>query len=122
MNDKTFPIRGAVAAALLALASLGAAAQATSAPGTNTPRIDQRQANQERRIDQGVASGALTRREAHRLQRQQNAIDGAENRAKADGSVSAAERKRLAHAQRHASRAIARQKHDAQQRPDAAKP
>ena len=26
----------------------------------NTPRVDQRQANQEQRIDQGVASGSLT--------------------------------------------------------------
>ena len=112
----------AAIAALLALGSVGARAQAASAPGTHTPRIDQRQANQERRIDQGIASGELTRREARRVERQQNAIDKAENKAKADGSVSAQERRRLAKAQNHASRSIARQKHDAQERPAAAKP
>ena len=32
-----------------------------------TPVIDQRQANQDRRIDQGVASGQLNEREANRL-------------------------------------------------------
>jgi hypothetical protein len=106
-----------VTAAVLALSALGAAAQtAASAPGTRTPRIDQRQAQQEKRIDQGIASGELTRREAHRLERQQGAINRAEDKAKADGSVSAAERKRLAAAQRHASKRIYRQKHDAQDR------
>ena len=33
-----------------------------------TPGIDQRQANQEQRIDQGIASGQLTQREAGRLE------------------------------------------------------
>ena len=102
-----------ITAALLSLACVAASAQ-TAAPGTNTPRIDQRQANQERRIDQGVASGALTPREAHRLEHQQSVIDKAENKAKADGSVSAQERKRLAHMQNHASRDIRHQKHDRQ--------
>ena len=31
------------------------------------PVIDQRQANQEKRIDQGIASGQLNEREANRL-------------------------------------------------------
>ena len=34
-----------------------------TAAGTDTPRIDQRQANQEQRIDNGIASGELTKRE-----------------------------------------------------------
>lgn len=102
-----------IAAALLSLAGVAASAQ-TAAPGTHTPRIDQRQANQEQRIDQGVASGALTAREARRLEHQQATINKAENRAKADGNVSAQERKRLTHAQNHASRSIYRQKHDRQ--------
>ncbi len=51
-----------IAAALLSLAGVPVSAQtAASAPGTHTPRIDQRQANQEQRIDKGVASGALPR-------------------------------------------------------------
>jgi hypothetical protein len=82
-----------------------------------TPRVDARQANQEQRIDQGIASGQLTGREAKRLGKEQNAIDRAENHAKADGTVTAAERRRLHKMQKHASRDIHRQKHDAQVKP-----
>jgi opacity protein-like surface antigen len=80
----------------------------------DTPGIDQRQANQERRIDQGIASGQLTQREATRLDRQQDRIDRMENKAKADGVVTARERARLHAAQDRASRNIAREKHDRQ--------
>ena len=79
-----------------------------------TPVIDQRQANQETRIDQGIASGQLNEREANRLGRQQNRIDRMENRAKADGVVTDKERGRIGAAQNRASRHIAREKHDAQ--------
>jgi hypothetical protein len=104
-----------IAAAVLTLAGVAVSAQtAASAPGANTPRIDQRQANQEKRIDQGIASGQLNKRETRRLERQQTVINKAEDKAKADGSVSASERKHLTKMQNHASRNIARQKHDAQ--------
>lgn len=82
----------------------------------NTPRIDQRQANQERRIDQGIASGELTKREAARLDRGQDRVDALENAAKADGVVTRRERRRIHHAQNVESRRIYRQKHDAQHR------
>jgi hypothetical protein len=104
-----------IAAAVLTLAGAAASAQAT-APGAKTPRIDQRQANQEQRIDQGIASGELTRREARRLERQQTVINKAEDKAKADGSVTGKERRILTRAQNHASGSIARQKHDRQDR------
>jgi hypothetical protein len=52
-----------------------------------TPGIDQRQVNQEQRIDQGIASGELTRPEAGRLEKQQQHIDMMENKAKSDGVV-----------------------------------
>lgn len=80
----------------------------------NTPGIDQRQMNQERRIDQGVASGSLTQREANRLERGQMHVDSMENRAKADGVVTARERARIQQAQNVESGRIYRQKHDAQ--------
>jgi len=80
----------------------------------NTPGVDQRQANQERRIDQGVASGSLTQREANRLERGQNRVDNMENRAKADGVVTRQERARIHHAQDVQSNRIAQQKHDRQ--------
>lgn len=79
-----------------------------------TPRVDQRQLNQERRIDQGVASGSLTAREANRLERGQQRIDNMEARAKADGVVTRQERARLHQAQDVESRRIAAQKHDRQ--------
>lgn len=79
-----------------------------------TPRIDQRQANQEKRIDQGIASGQLNEKEAARLNKQQGHIDNMENKAKVDGTVTKKERVKIRHAQDHASRHIAREKHDAQ--------
>jgi peptidoglycan hydrolase CwlO-like protein len=84
------------------------------AEGTETPRIDQRQANQERRIDQGIANGQLNEKEVARLNHQQDRIDNTENKAKADGTVTKKERARIAHAQDRASRHIAREKHDRQ--------
>jgi hypothetical protein len=80
-----------------------------------TPGIDQRQGNQEKRIDQGIASGQLTQREANRLNNQQGHINKMEDQAKADGVVTKKERKKMAKSQDRASRRIARQKHDAQQ-------
>jgi uncharacterized membrane protein YebE (DUF533 family) len=100
----------------LALATFAAAGFATSASAQSTPRIDQRQANQERRIDQGVANGSLTRPEANRLERGQNHVNRMEGRALADGTVTNRERARIEHAQDVQSKRIYRQKHDAQVR------
>jgi len=97
-------------AAFAAVVALPVFAQA------NTPGIDQRQANQERRIDQGIASGQLTPREAARLERGQDRVDAMENRAKSDGVVTARERARIHKAQDVESRRIYRQKHDRQKR------
>lgn len=80
----------------------------------NTPRVDQRQVNQEQRIDQGVASGSLTQREANRMERGQQHVDNMENRAKSDGVVTRQERARLHQAQDVQSKRIYRQKHDRQ--------
>jgi len=80
---------------------------------SETPGIDQRQANQEQRIDQGIASGQLTQREAGRLEQQQH-IDTMENKAKSDGVVTKKERTRIHAAQDKASKKIYRQKHDRQ--------
>jgi hypothetical protein len=110
------PIKTTLLAALLTAVSFAASAQTAPNPAA-TPGIDQRQANQEKRIDQGVASGALTPKEAQRMENQQAAVDRVENKAKADGVVTAQERKRLHKAQNHTSRHIHRQKHDAQTAP-----
>lgn len=69
----------------------------------NTPGIDQRQANQEQRIDQGIAGGQLNEREARRLNAQQEHINRMEDRAKSDGVMTRRERTKLNHAQDRAS-------------------
>ena len=101
--------------ALLTLAGAGAFAQtpAASAPGTNTPRVDKREARQQARIAQGAASGSLTAHETQRLEKEQGRIDNAEAKAKSDGTVTAKERRRLNAMQDGASRDIHRKKHNA---------
>ena len=88
----------------------------TPAPAgtTATPVVDARAANQEERIEQGVASGTLTPRETRKLEREQKHIAKAEAHAKADGAVTPAERKKLHNMQDKASKDISQQKHDAQ--------
>lgn len=94
--------------AVLATFALPALAQ------TNTPNIDQRQANQQQRIDQGVKSGQLTGKEAARLEKGQEHVQKVEDKAKADGVVTKKERARIQHAENVQSRHIAREKHDRQ--------
>ena len=81
---------------------------------TSTPRIDQRQQNQEQRIDKGVQSGQLNQKEAARLEKGQARVERMENKAVADGKVTAKERRKIERAQDKQSRKIAREKHDKQ--------
>ena len=96
---------------VLAVAGLAlpAAAQTQS-----TPRVDQRQANQERRIEAGEKSGALNQKEAARLEKGQARIQKMEDKAVADGKVTKKEKRRLEQAQDRQSRKIYREKHDKQ--------
>ena len=114
LNLKTFAFGTA-----WAIASLGALAQATTAPVT--PRVDARKANQQKRIDAGVASGQLTSRETNRLDKQQARIAATEANDKADGKVTAKERRQLNRMQNRASANIHEQKHDVQTAPVAPK-
>jgi hypothetical protein len=103
--------------AAFALTICGTAfAQAPAAPKDPlaTPKIDQRQASQEKRIDQGIASGALTAKEARKLDKRETKIESDKLAAKADGKVTRAERRKLTREQDRASAAIKRQKHDRQ--------
>jgi hypothetical protein len=79
-----------------------------------TPVIDQRQTNQEQRIDQGITSGQLNEREANPLHMQQEQVRKMENRAKSDAVMTEKEGARIAAAQDRAARHIAREKHDRQ--------
>jgi hypothetical protein len=99
--------------AILAIVALPALA---FAQGSVTPNIDKRQAEQQKRIDQGVQSGQLTGREAARLEKGQAKVQRMEDKSKADGVVTAQERKRLAHEQDKQGKHIAREKHDRQRK------
>jgi hypothetical protein len=109
LNLKTI----AFGTALVAV-SLGAFAQATTTTTPVTPRVDAREANQQKRIDAGVASGQLTARETNRLDKQQSRIASTEAADKADGKVTAKEHRQLNRMQNRASANIHKQKHDAQ--------
>ena len=82
-----------------------------------TPVADHRQKNQRHRIQSGVASGELTRRETASARCNQRRIKKSERWAKADGVVTPIERARLDHKQDRASRQLHRDKHDGQDRP-----
>ena len=97
------------AAFILACVALSALAQTSS-----TPRIDKRQANQDRRIEQGEKSGQLNAKEAARLEKGQARVQKMEDKAAADGKVTKKERARIERAQDRQSKAIYRQKHDKQ--------
>jgi hypothetical protein len=97
---------------------------ATVAPKdpTATPKIDQREVSQQKRIDQGVASGALTPKETAHLQKREAKIEADKQAAKADGNVTKEERRKLRKEEDRASHAIYKQKHDGQKvKPVAAK-
>lgn len=81
---------------------------------TSTPGMDHRQAHQQQRIEQGAQSGALKNREANPLEKAQEHIQGMEDKAKGDGSVTAQERKRLQQAEAVQNRHPSREKHDRQ--------
>ena len=99
----------------IALAMLPGLALAQSGPGSNTgARIDQRQANQQQRINEGIRSGDLTRREAARLQQGQANIQRMEDRARADGKITKQEARQIERAQDRQSRVIARERNDKQ--------
>ena len=74
--------------------------------------VENREARQEKRIENGVSKGSLTEAEAKKLNHQQKRIRKMENRAEADGMVSDQEKKHLIHAQNNANRDIRRKKHN----------
>jgi len=81
---------------------------------TATPVVTERQASQQQRIQQGAATGALTPAETRRLEARQAKVTNDKHEAKADGVVTPAEKRKLNREQNRNSRAIRRQKHDAQ--------
>ncbi len=83
--------------------------------GTKDPTINQHQENQKDRIQQGVKSGELTRREALTLKEKEFRAARVEKRLKEDGSLTPEERARLQKYQDYLSKDIYKQKHDGQE-------
>jgi hypothetical protein len=76
----------------------------------------QRNINQQRRIENGVATGALTRHETARLERGAAKVERKESRAGRDGHVGLREQRQAQQAENRQSQRIAHQKHDRQHR------
>jgi hypothetical protein len=104
--------------ALLTVASLGCSFgfAANASAGTYSPKIDRKEANQQRRIYQGVGSGALTTKETYRLEKQQASIRAQETQFKSDGNLSKGERRVLNHRLNNASQSIYKAKHNGRHR------
>jgi hypothetical protein len=88
----------------------------SSSAQTKTPNINERQERQQARIAKGVNNGQLTARETEHLEAREAKIQHDKRMAKADGKVTPAERAKLEREENRTSKAIYRQKHDAQHR------
>ncbi|WP_295640618.1 hypothetical protein [uncultured Methylibium sp.] len=102
--------RTLAALALLTLAGTGIA-QATP---YRAAAPDRHEWQQDQRIRQGLASGALTRHEARVLNQRQDRIDALERRFRADGRYTPQERRQVAQLERDLDRDITRELRDRQ--------
>ena len=103
----------ALAPALL-LAGLATAQAAEPVPGhPRVNEVNQRLDNQQRRIDAGVANGTITPAQTARDEKREAAIAqrASVDEARHGGHLTAAQTRRLNHAEHRTSRAIHRQKH-----------
>src|SRR4051812_29975485 len=94
------------------LASVVAGFLSTAALAQTVPQDQQRDVNQQQRIEQGLKSGELSTREAGQLEREQQHVDRMEARDLRNGSISPAEQARLNAAQNKGSHDIAADKHN----------
>ncbi|MBY0573677.1 MAG: hypothetical protein K2P84_08350 [Undibacterium sp.] len=82
------------------------------AQNTNTPNIDKREAQQQKRIANGASSGALTGKETLNLEKREAKIENDKQAAKADGKVTHAERVKLQKEENRTSKKIYEKKHN----------
>ena len=99
----------AVAIQLIALSALTTAAWAQA---TTAEKDQQRNVNQQQRIEQGLQSGQLSTREAGSLERREQHVEKMEARDLKNGSMSPAEQARLNAAQHRVSNQIYADKHN----------
>ena len=98
----------------LILAALAASALSTAALADTVAEQDQqRDVNQQERIEQGLKSGELSTKEAGQLERDEQHVDHMEARDLKNGSISPTEQARLNAAENKTSNAIYADKHNA---------
>lgn len=98
-------------AAWLLIASTGLLFAQTATKSTTAKQV-----TQQSRINQGVQTNELTRAEVAKLEKEQKCIKIEKRLAKADGTVTPAERRFLRREQKRASKHIAKEKNDRQER------
>ncbi len=94
----------------------GAKGNSQSASSQHMQADVQRNANQEKRVEQGVKSGTLTNREVGAVERGQARVDHAEAHAAKDGRVGEREQDRIQHKENNQSKDIQAEKHNAHHR------
>jgi len=107
---KILTLKNSLLTGALVLASTLVTQSAMAGPKSGW--IDKKQKNQKHRIMRGVKSGDLTRKETHRLGKQQRRIHLKERRFKADGNFTRRERAKIHHDLAHASKNIYQAKHN----------
>lgn len=100
---------------LVACASVTSLFVQNASARTKVP-VDQRETNQEQRIQQGVQSGRLTPQEETKLERREAKIRDLESRYKADGKLTRQENRKLQHKLERASRDIDKAEHNSSHR------
>jgi CRISPR/Cas system-associated endoribonuclease Cas2 len=104
-----------IAVTVLTLCGLSQAAENASPTMATEKReevIKTREENQQKRIEEGVKSGELTKGEVKKLENEQAKVKKIESEAMADGKVTKKEMRRIEKAQNHASEDIAKKKHN----------
>lgn len=79
---------------------------------TTKKQVNKRQVTQHKKINQGVKSGELTKKEAAQLKAQQRNINQTKKAAKADGVVTPKEKAIIKKKQNNAAKNIAKKKHN----------
>lgn len=101
----------------LLLAGILASGVGLLAQDTATPKreghVERRAARQQKRIDQGVASGQLTPKEAAHAEKREAKLQGDIAKAEADGKITKKEHAKLTAEENRNSRKLARKKHNA---------
>ncbi len=97
---------------LFGMTIIVAAQTEQTTPGVHTPVVKARQKRQSTRIKRGVRSKELTKRETGSLMKNEKEIREEKREARADGTVTGAERKEIQKDQNQVSRKIYRKKHN----------